>query len=195
MNINKNEFIAWEYVDVNVKRNNATLYTDSYENFGWILIEQCEINYAPNVSVSNVQLSDYTPTSTTRNENEIVKLKFKRDSKLPNRIELDQLQQKCEEALSSVQKLEDKKAAHFMGPIIGFGIVGALFLILSILNFVSANIILCVLSAVFSIIGWVAAYVAFAKVYPKKNAKFNPRINEQFETIYRTCEQANALLA
>ena len=195
MNKNENEFKAWEYVDVNVKRNQATLYTDCYRNFGWNLIEQCEIHPSATVPSYNTTENINVATPTVKSENDFVKLKFKRDSKLANKIEITELQEKCEEALSTIQTIENKKSAFFMGPIIGFGIVGALFIGLSIFNFVSANILLCVVFAICSLIGWGAAYFAFAKVHPKKSEKYSPRIKEQFDTIYRTCEQANALLA
>jgi len=194
-NIKENGFIAWEYADINVNRNHAPLYTDCYKNFGWILIEQCETHYTPDVPIHNVPTTHNTSGHTARHDQEMVKLKFKRDSRLPNKIQLEQLQHKCEGALSSIQHLENTKSAYFMGPTIGFGGIGALFMGLSIFNLVSANIPLCVLFAILSLVGWAAAYFFFAKVHPNKNAQITPKIEEQFEIIYQTCEQANTLLA
>ena len=194
-NTNENGFVAWEYADINVNRNQAPLYADCYRNFGWTLIEQCELHYTPDVPSYSPYSSRNTPTHTVTHEQEMVRLKFKRDSRLPHKIQLGQLQQKCDSALSSIQRLENTKSAYSMGSTIGFGIVGAAFLGLSIFNFVSANIPLCVLFAVISVAGWAAAFYFFAKVQPKKNAQINPRIQEQFNIVYQTCEQANALLA
>jgi len=193
-NIKENGYIAWEYADINVNRNHAPLYKDCYQNFGWTLIEQCDMHYAPDMQIYNVPVNYSTSTPTAGHDHEMVKLKFKRDSRLPNKIQLEQLQHKCDGALSSIQRLENTKSASFMGPIIGFGGVGALFVGLSIFNFVSANILLCVLFAIISLVGWFAAYYVFAKVQPSKNAQITPRIQEQFEIIYQTCEHANALL-
>jgi len=53
-NIKENSFVAWEYADISVNRNHAPLYTDCYQNFGWILIEQCAMHYTPDVPVNNV---------------------------------------------------------------------------------------------------------------------------------------------
>jgi len=194
-NIKENGFVAWEYADISVNRNHAPLYTDCYQNFGWILIEQCAMHYTPDVPVNNVYTNHHASVPTTGNDQEMVKLKFKRDSRLPNRIQLEQLQHKCEGALSSIQHLENTKSAYFMGPTIGFGGIGGLFLGLSIYNFVSANIPLCALFAIISLAGWAAAYYFFAKVQPNKNAQIAPQIQEQFEIVYQTCEQANTLLA
>lgn len=193
-NIKENSFIAWEYADINVNRNHAPLYTDCYQNFGWILIEQCARHYTPDVPAYNVTTIHNPSAPATGNDHEMVKLKFKRDSRLPNKIQLEQLQRKCESALSSIQHLENTKSAYFMGSTIGFGGVGALFLGLSIFNFVSANIPLCMLFTIISLVGWAMAYYFFAKVQPNKNAQITPRIQEQFEIIYQTCEQANTLL-
>ena len=33
----KNNFIGYEYQDVTVKRSMASMYADSYQNFGWEL--------------------------------------------------------------------------------------------------------------------------------------------------------------
>ena len=193
-NSKEKEFVAWEYDDINVKKKNVALYTDCYQNFGWILIEECALHYTPDVPQSNVSVNHETSTPTVGLDHEMVKLKFKRDSRLPNKVKLEQLQEQCEGALSSIQHLENEKSGRFMGFTIGLGIVGALFLGLSIFNFASANIVLGVLFAVISLIGWVAAFFVSTKVQPNVNAKINLRIKEQFEVVYQLCEQANSLL-
>ena len=193
-NTKEKNFVAWEYIDVDVKRNNAPLYMDCYQNFGWIFIEQCATHYTPDVPTHNASMSTDVATHGVRHDQEMVKLKFKRDSKLPNKIQVEQLQHRCEGALSSIQRLENTKSARFIGSTIGFGIVGALSMGVSIFNFINGNIPLCVFFAVTSLVGWAAAYCFFAKVNPKKNEQINPQIKEQFEVVYQTCEQANSLL-
>ena len=185
----ENNFVAWEYIDVDVKRNNVPLYKDCYQNFGWVFIEQCETHYAPDVPYHNASTAP-----TGQHEQERVKLKFKRDSKLPNKSKVEQLQNRCEGALSSIQRLENEKSARFMGPTIGFGGVGAVFLGVAIFNFTRANTTFAIVAAIISLVGWAAAYYFFANVNPKKNAQINPQIQEQFEIVYQTCEKANGLL-
>jgi len=162
--IKENGFIAWEYAGISVNRNHAPLYTDCYQNFGWILTSQDAIHDTLDVASNNIYPSYHMSTPTTGNDQEMVTLKFKRDSRLPNRIQLEQLQHQCEGALSSIQHLENTKSAYFIGPTIGFGGIGALFLGLSIYKFVSANIPLCAFFAIISLVGWAAAYYFFAKV-------------------------------
>jgi len=193
-NVKGNDFVAWEYMDIDVKRSNATRYADCYENFGWVFIEQCEINPAPEVPHHNVATSNNTSASVASHDQEMVKLKFKRDSRLANKSQVEQLQHRCEGALASINGLENKKSAYFMGPIIGFGGVGAVFLGYSIFNFAHANSSLGLVSAVISLASWVAAYYFFSKVSPKKQEQINPKIKEQLEIVYQTCEQANGLL-
>ena len=39
---NTRRFIAYEYMDVTVRCDNAVQYEDVYENFGWALVERQE---------------------------------------------------------------------------------------------------------------------------------------------------------
>ena len=193
-NVKGNDFVAWEYTDIDVKRSSATLYKDCYQNFGWIFIEQCELYQSPEIPHHNVVTGNHTQAAVVVNEQEMVKLKFRRNSRLENKSQVEQLQHRCENALTSINSLENKKSAYFMGPIMGFGGVGAAFLGFSIFNFAHANIPLGAVSAVISLASWIAAYCFFAKISPKKKEHINPQIKEQFEIVYQTCEQASGLL-
>lgn len=193
-NSSSNGFVAWEYTDIYVDRNLATMYTDCYQNFGWTLIDQNERNY-----ISDIGAPQFVPISNiagaVQSGGERVNLKFKRNSRLPNKIQLNKLQQECEDALTSIDRLENRKMATTTGPLLGFGILGGGATALSVYAFTIASIPLCVLFAAVGFVGFLAAYMSFAKGSAKKTAKINPEIQGQFDTVYRTCEQANALLA
>jgi hypothetical protein len=66
---NGQRVVGFEYKDVTIKRELASLYADSYPNFGWTL----EDTTSPLSSINSVTM------------------KFKRDRKLRNKVELTRL--------------------------------------------------------------------------------------------------------
>ena len=71
---NENSFVAYEYSTITVKRDIEPLYSDCYRNFGWIPMENREISMI---------------------DADRVALRFKRDRKIKNRMEVHALQRKC----------------------------------------------------------------------------------------------------
>jgi hypothetical protein len=81
-----------------------------------------------------------------------------------------------------------------MGVSLGTGIIGAVFVGLSVYNFVSSNIVLGVVFAAIGAIGWTIGFFSNRKVGNKKSTQTEPYIQEQMNIVYSTCEKAHALL-
>ena len=83
----KQPFVGYEYLDVTVKRNMAHLYADSYENFGWEL----------------------EGTGEQIGKVDSIVMKFRRDRKILNKVELTRLQRNFDACVSEITALETQK--------------------------------------------------------------------------------------
>ena len=197
----KENFVAYEYKNVNVISDSAGMYIDCMENFGWELVEndgydinedffsiQSPVNL--NRSIANAaqtygETADAVPT---------LMLKFKRDRRIDNRKQLEKLEREYEEAMSAIKKIEHRNSAQTMGISLGTGIIGAVFVGLSVYNFISSNIILGILFAAMGAVGWAIGFFSNRKVSNKKSAQSEPYVQEQLSIVYNACEKAHALL-
>ena len=190
--MNKNtEFVAYEYKNITVKSDFATIYTDCLSNFGWELVDEQEYGFQP-LMTAFVPIVSSTGAPA---EQEVVSLKFKRDRRINNKVEVNQLERKCEEALSSIGSMERKNNAFTMGISLGAGIVGTAILGLAVYNFVSANIVIGILLTVLGVAGWGVGFFANLRLGKKKSAKTEPMIQAQLDVAYGACEQAYALIS
>lgn len=88
----KNNFIGYEYQDVTVKRSMASLYADSYQNFGWEL----------------------DGTTEPVGKLDSVTMKFKRDRKLRNKAELTRLQRNFDACITETLSLEARNIVRLL---------------------------------------------------------------------------------
>ncbi len=170
--MNENKFVAYEYLSVPVKQSMETLYNDCFKSFGWVLEN------------SVLQIS---------NLNSVV-LKFKRDRKLKNMPELTELQRKCENALISIEHLEQSKTSTAMLYALIIGIVGISLLTGALFSFLAKLIPLFILLGAFGFTGCALSYFVFNKTVEKKTLEVNKLIDQQYESIYEVCEKANKIL-
>jgi len=169
---NEKRFIAYEYFSTPVKQDMETVYIDCYKNFGWIL-ESSVLNIA-NINSIN--------------------LKFKRDRRIKNKTELSELQRKCENALIAIQHLERSKTSSATIAALIIGVLGTAFLVGAVFSFLAKQIPLFVLLGVAGLIGCTLSYFTSIKVQEKKTLEVAPLIDQQYEIIYDTCEEASKLL-
>ena len=197
---NKENFVAYEYKSVNATRDSAGLYIDCMENFGWTLIENdrydvqallSNLNPAnlgrniANAAQSFGETADAAPAMT---------LKFKRDRRIENKSEIEKLEREYEAALRAIDRAERKNVAQTMGISLGTGIVGTVFIGLSVYNFVFSNMVLGVLFAAVGAVGWAIGFFSHLNVGKKKSAHAEPFIQKQLDIVYNICEKAHALL-
>lgn len=167
--MNENKFVMNEYIEVNVKQDLAQLCSDCYHTLGWTIMN----------------------TSTGINS---VTLKLMRDRKIKNRTALCDLQRKCEDAFSAIEKLENSKTTKPMAVAIGVGIIGTVFMATSVFAYLASMIQHCVILAIPGFTGWVLPYFLYKKYLKESTKKANPMIDRNYDIIYEACEKAGQLL-
>ena len=106
MEQSKRPFVGYEYLDVTVKRNMAHLYADSYENFGWEL----------------------EGTGEQIGKVDSVVMKFRRDRKILNKVELTRLQRNFDACVSEITSLEAQKYIKASAVAYAIGVIGTAFM-------------------------------------------------------------------
>jgi len=169
-----NNFIGYEYRDITVDHEKESLYVDGFQNFGWILEK---VNTPP------IGLG-------------IVTLKFKRDRKIRNKMELTRLQRQFEACIAEITSMEKSKADGASILAFTVGLIGTAFMAGSVFAVVASPPIiwLCILLAIPAFIGWTLPYFLFKSHYAKKTEKLAPLINGKYDEIYEVCERGNSLL-
>lgn len=198
---NKENFVAYEYKNLSVKRDSVSMYIDCMSNFGWMLVEEDMRGIPSTLSNLNpvnlgVNIANAAQTfAETTDGTEMVTLKFKRNRRIENKHELNRLERQCEEALSAINRLERNNNAQSMGVSLGTGIIGAAFIGLAVYNFIFSNIVLGVVFAVVGAIGGAIGFFSNRKIGQKKAAKTEPQIQTHLDAAHSACEQAHALIA
>ena len=167
-------FIAYEYKDLNVKKELASFYLDCYENFGW----QQDENFPP------------------KENGEKISLKLKRNRKIVNKVELTRLQRHFEADMEDIFSLENSKTTKALIIALTIGILGTAFMAGSVFAVTATPPIiwLCIILAIPGFAGWILPYFAYKKVKEDKVRKVTPYIEEKYDEIYEICEKGHSLL-
>ena len=164
-------FVAYEYRDVTVRRDMEALCADSYPSFGWKLENRTHA-----VGVSNINL------------------KFKRNRRVSNRAELTRLQREYESHLDDIVKLENSKLIIPSAVAYGVGIVGTVFMAISLFAYLQDMKMLCAILSIPAFVGWIVPYFAFLTLKQRKTEEIIPLIDQKYEAIYDICEKASGLV-
>lgn len=164
-------FVGYEYKMITIKRDMVDLYADCFPSFGWMLERS-----SPSL----------TPTSIT--------MKFKRDRKIINKMELTRLQREFESYANEVGKLETAKTVGAATAAYVIGILGTAFMAGATFAFLADMILPCIILAVPAFIGWIIPYFCYRRIFAKKTEQVTPLIEAQYDAIYETCEKASNLL-
>jgi len=165
--------VGYEYKNVTVPRSMESVYADGYANFGW----------------------EFSGTEPALQGEIAIVLKFKRDRRLKNKLELSRLEREFEKGLHEIEKLERRKSASVMGSALGFGIVGAAFLVGAVFSFIYSLIPLGIVLLIPAIAGWALGYFSSVRMGAKKAEQTAPQIDSHYDAIYQVCEKANTLIA
>ena len=168
----KRPFVGYEYLDVTVKRNMAHLYADSYENFGWEL----------------------EGTGEQIGKVDSITMKFRRDRKILNKVELTRLQRNFDACVSEIMALETQKYIKASAVAYAIGVIGTAFMAGAVFAVTSEHIVACILLAIPAFLGWIAPYFLYRSIVRAKTKEITPLIDQKYEEIYTVCEKANALL-
>lgn len=180
------DFVAYEYLALDVKAELEPLYIDCYESLGWIFINNTAL----------VDKGDYYINHYDYNEKRLVNIRFKRDRRINNKKQLVVLQKKLDNALKQVEKLES--IPNSMGVIwaMVIGVLGIIFLWFSFMVIRGDNpiYILGIVCGIMGTVGIILPYFVYNKVKNKHLQENTILIEEQYNTIYDCCEQARKLV-
>lgn len=167
-------FTSYEYKEITVRSDKASLYLDCYESFGW----QTDENFPPQ------EVKDR------------VTLRLKRNRKLVNKTELTRLQRNFEANMDEIISLENSKTSAATVCALCVGLLGTAFMAGSVFAITAdpPRIALCTLLAVPAFAGWIAPYFVYRLVREKKTRQVTPFIEEKIEEIYGICEKGQSLL-
>lgn len=180
------DFVAYEYLSIDVDSEKEPLYIDCYENFGWMLINNTAL----------IDKDDYYINNYNTSNKKMVNIRFKRDRKIKNKVKLLSLQRKLELSLKEIERLEKEPFTKGLIISMSVGLIGTVFLALSVfsITLVSPLYIPFILCGIIGIIGWVLPYFIYKKIKILKEKENVSLIDEQYNTIYDSCEQAKKLI-
>lgn len=180
------DFVAYEYLSINVRSEKEALYVDCYENFGWILT---------NSNSALVEKEDYYINNSNLSDNKLINLKFKRDRKIKNKVKLLSLQRKLEMALKEMEKLERQPKTAGLISALSIGLVGTVFLAISVfaITAIKPLYLVCALTGIIGLVGWGLGFFSYKYVKDKKEKENISLIDEQYNIIYDSQEQAKKL--
>lgn len=167
-------YTSYEYKEITVRSDKASLYLDCYESFGW-------------------QQDENFPVQENRDK---ITLKLKRDRKLVNKTELTRLQRNFEANMEEIIALERTKTTAATLWALGIALLGTAFMAGSVFAVAAEppRIALCILLAIPAFAGWIAPYFVYRAVREKKTRQVTPFIEEKIEEIYSMCEKGHSLL-
>lgn len=167
-------FIGYEYKEISVPGEQASMYMDCYENFGWEPDE-------------NVVISQRNHTAAIR---------MKRNRKIVNKMELTRLQRHFESCAREIDKLERAKTSVAMVWALTIGMTGTVFMAGSVFAVTHCPPVywLCILLAVPGFVGWIAPFFIYRRKVDTQTKKLQPMIEAKYDEIYEICEKGHSLL-
>lgn len=168
----KNDFIGYEYKEVQAKRGLTSVYVDGYENFGWNL----------------------ESTENPIGKIDTVVLKFKRNRKICNKMELTRLQRQFDAILNEIRMMEASKQSNATMAACTVGVIGTAFMAGSVFAITSNMIALCIVLAIPAFIGWITPYFIYKSILQKRTEHVTPLIDGKYDELYEVCQRGHNLL-
>lgn len=167
-------FIGYEYQEISVPNEQASMYIDCYGALGW-------------ESDENIPASRGLHMTLVR---------LKRDRKIINKMELTRLQRHFEACVKEIDALEHAKTSVATAWALAIGIIGTAFMAGSVfaVTHQPPMILLCIVLAVPAFAGWIAPYFVYRRVVDQQTKKLQPMIEAKYEEIYEICEKGHSLL-
>lgn len=171
---NRTPFVGYEYKEITVPSEHASMYMDCYEAFGW----------------------EEDGNLTPQNGVHLTTVRMKRDRKIINKMELTRLQRQFEACAREVQDLERSKHTVATMWALAVGTIGTVFMAGSVFSITHTPPIywLCVLLAVPAFAGWLCPYFLYRYKIRVQTHKVQPLIDEKRDEIYEVCKKAHSLL-
>lgn len=171
---NRNPYVGYEYKEIAVPEDQASLYMDCYENFGW-------------------QMDGMLPSINRLN---LVTLHLKRDRRIINKMELTRLQRNFEACAREIDKLERAKTSAATAWSIAVGVVGTAFMAGSVFAVSHEPPMpwLCALLALPAFAGWILPYFVYRAIVARRTVELQPIIEAKRDEIYEICKKGHDLL-
>lgn len=178
-------FIGYEYKEVVTDPGQASFLIDGYENFGW----------EPDENAMQGLLEKYPETPGAPKRRKAV-LRFKRDRKIINKMELTRLQRNFEACVAQIRQLEKEKTSRPTVAALTTGIIGTAFMAGATFAVTAEPpmIALCIALAVPGFLGWILPFFIYRAGVRRQTEKLAPLIEEKYDEIYEICEKGNKLL-
>jgi hypothetical protein len=165
-----NNYIGYDYKEVNTDAEHISMYIDGYANFGWTTDE------------------NVAPQGTS--------LRLKRDRKIINKVELTRLERNFEACMSEIESLEKSKTSTATMYSLIIAMIGTAFLAGSVfaVTHEPPMILLTVILGLPGIVGWVLPPLLNKVFVERSIAKLAPLIEAKRDEIYEVCEKGNKLM-
>lgn len=176
-------YVGYEYKEVAVVAELASLYRNSYPCFGWQEDPNAQPPRAPAL-----------PQSAGRARRQA--LQFRRERKLCNRVELTRLQRHFDGCVAEIEALERSKTSLPTLWALAVALAGTVFLALATFAVVGTqpNYPLSALLAVPGFLGWILPVFLYRELVRRRTKKLAPLIEAQYDMIDQICEKGSRLL-
>lgn len=187
LKMSKDEFVGYEYKEVQTDASHAAFYMDCYENFGWETYE--------NAMETRREVAGGRNNPHLNNPNKVM-LRMKRNRKIINKMELTRLQRNFESCMDDIRKMEKSKSEMATIVSIIIGIVGTAFMAGAVFAITAdtPKVILMIILAIPGFMGWLLPLFVYRKMIANKTKKMNPIIESKYDEIYEICGKGNRLL-
>ncbi|WNS43918.1 hypothetical protein [Paenibacillus sp. MMS20-IR301] len=169
---NETNYVGYEYKDITVKRRVESVYADGYSHFGWTL----------------------DSTSAPAQHPGSVTMKFKRDRKIRNKVELTRLQRQFDAAVTEIEALENSKVILASAAAYATGVAGTAFMAGSVFANLDGSLVLSIILAIPGFAGWIIPYLLYTNISKKKTSRVAPLIDQKYDELYELGQRANSLL-
>lgn len=175
----KDENIVYEYKSINVKTELEPIYTDCYEHFGWIRIKE---NERKDYYINNNVYQD------------VVNIRFKRNSQIENKAELKIYQDECEKSFLKINRLEKEPSSLAIIYALIIGLIGILFLVVAIFAILGNKWFIGAISIIMGCIGFILPYFVYRRTKGSKEKENKTKIEEEQEKILKMFKQSKKIL-
>jgi hypothetical protein len=166
---NEQQTVSYEYTTIRVERAKEPLHREVHESFGRVLDGRVQAG-------------------------ETVILELKRDRRIRNRPVVAELQRTAEEALASIERLEQSKTATASAVAWSVGLAGAAFFAGAVFSLNAGLVPLFLFLGFHGLLFWAAPYFLHTRLRNRRTAKVAPLIDREYEALHATAERARGFL-
>lgn len=175
----REDYIVYEYVSINVRKNLVHKYIDFYKNFGWI--------YINNKEKRDYYINDIPDLNTEE-------INFKRDRNINKKEKLNKLQEECEKALLAIDNLEKMPQILAQVYSLNMGFIALVFIAISVFMAIKNIWWAMVICGVVGFISCIFPYPIYKKVLEQRKEKNKTKIEEQYDIINNAYGQVKEIL-